>query len=57
MLASHKTVWWERLWCNIRSYGVEEKFVGVCEGLCSRVETRVVMNRAKSKWFGVEMES
>ena len=57
MLASHITVWWERLWCNIRSYGVEEKFVGVCEGLCSRVETRVVMNRVKSKWFGVEKES
>ena len=26
----------------------------MCEGLYSRVETRVVMNGAKSRWFGVE---
>ena len=38
----------------MRHYGVEEKFVKVCEGLYSGVETRVVMNGAKSRWFGVE---
>ena len=53
MLARHMTdsVWREGLWCKMRHYGVDEK---VCEGLYSGVETRVVMNGAKSRWFGVE---
>ena len=38
----------EGLWCKMRHYGVEEKFK-VCEGLYSGVETRVVMNGAKSR--------
>ena len=38
MLARHMTVWREGLWCNMRHYGVEEKFVKVCEGLYSEVE-------------------
>ena len=36
------------------AFGVEEKFFKVCEGLFSGVEMRVLMNRAKSRWFGVE---
>ena len=39
---------------KMRHYGLEEKFVKVCEGLHSGVEMRVVMNRVKSRWFGVE---
>ena len=38
----------------MRQYGVEKKFVRVCEGLCSRVEMRVVLNGGKSRWFTVE---
>ena len=37
----------------MRHYGVEEKCVK-CEVLYSGVETRVVMNRVKSRWSGVE---
>ena len=44
----------EGLWCKMRHCGVEEKFVKVCEGLYSGVETKVVMNGAKSRWFDVE---
>ena len=51
---AYDSVWREGLWCTMRHYGVEEKFVVVCEGLYSGVETRDVMNRAKSRWFGVE---
>ena len=50
----YDSLWREGLWCKMGHYGVEEKFVKVCEGLYSGVETRVVMNRAKSKRFGVE---
>ena len=46
----------EGLWSKIRPYGVEDKFVKVREGLYSGVEMRVVMNGAKSKWFGVERD-
>ena len=38
----------------MRQYGIEEKFVWVCVGLYSWVETRVVLNGGKSKWFAVE---
>ena len=38
----------------MRSYGVEEKFIKVCEWFNSEVETRIVMNGMKSKWFGIE---
>ena len=38
----------------MRHYGVEEKFVKVCEELRSGVEMRVVMNGAKSRWFDIE---
>ncbi len=38
----------EGLWCKMR-HGVEEKFVKVCKGFHSGVETRVVMNGAKSR--------
>ena len=51
----HDSMWMEGLWCKMRHYGVEEKFVKVYEGLYSGVETRVVMNGVKSRWFGVEM--
>ena len=37
----------------MRQYGVAE-FVRVCEGLYSGVETRVVLNGGKSRWFVVE---
>ena len=50
---AYDSVWREELWYKTRHYGVE-KFVKVCEGLYSGVETRVVKNRAKSRWFGVE---
>ena len=40
----------------MRYYGIEEKFVNVCEGLYSGVETKVVINRVKSKRFGVEKD-
>ena len=45
----------DELWCKMR-HGVEEKFVKVCEGLYSGVETRVVMKGTKSRWFGVERD-
>ena len=48
------SVWREDLWHKIRQYGVEEKFVRVCEGLDSGVEMRVVLNGGKSRWFAVE---
>ena len=38
----------EGVWCKMRHYGVEEKFVKVCEGLYRGVETSVVMNGVKS---------
>ena len=47
-------VWREGLWSKMRYYGVEEKFVKVCEGLYNGVETRVVINGAKSRWFGIQ---
>ena len=37
----------------MRQYGVEEKLVRICEGLYSGVETRVVLNGGKSRWFAV----
>ena len=33
ILQRHTTVWREGLWCKMRHYGVEEKFVKVCDGL------------------------
>ena len=48
-----KALWREGLWCKMRYYGVDKKFVKVCEGLYSGVETRDVMNGVKSRWFGV----
>ena len=30
---AYDSVWRERLWCKMRHFGVEEKFVSVCEGL------------------------
>ena len=51
---AYKSVWRERLWHMIRQYGVDEKFVRVCEGLYSRVETKVVLNGGKSRWFVVD---
>ena len=39
----------------MRQYGVEEKFMSVCEGLYSGVETRVVLNEGKTgslRWKG-----
>ena len=51
---AYSSVLREELWCKIRHYGAEEKFVKVCEGLLSGVEMRVVMNGVKSRWFGVE---
>ena len=53
----YDSVWREGLWCKRRHYDREEKFVKVCEGLYSEVKTRVVMNGAKSRWFGVERGS
>ena len=38
----------------MRQYGVEEKFVKVCETLYSRVERRGVLNGGKSRWFAVK---
>ena len=35
MLARHLSVWREGLWCKMRHYGVEEKFVKMCKGLWS----------------------
>ena len=47
-------MWREGLWHKMRQYGVEEKFARVCKGLYSGVETRVVLNGRKSRWFAVE---
>ena len=38
----------------MRKYGVEEKFVRVCNGLYRGMERRVVLNGGKSSWFAVE---
>ena len=38
---AYDIVWREGLWCKMRHYGVEEKFVAVCEGLNRGVETRI----------------
>ena len=43
----------EGLWCKMRYYSVEERFIMVYEGLYSGVVTNA-MNRVKSRWFGVE---
>ena len=51
---AYDSVWRVGLWCEMRHCGVEEKFINVCEGLYDGVETRVVINRAKSRWFGVK---
>ena len=37
------------MWLKMRQYGVKEKFVRVCEGLCRGVETRVVLDEGKSR--------
>ena len=47
------TVCREPLWHKMRQYGVEEKFVRVCKVLYSGVETRMVLNRGKSRLFAV----
>ena len=47
-------MWRVRLWHKMRQYGVEEKFVRVCEELHSGVETKVLLNGGKSRWFAVE---
>ena len=52
---TYDSAWREGLWYKMRHYGVEEKFVKVCEGLYSGAETRVVMNGAKSRRFGVRV--
>ena len=44
----------EGLWYKMRQYEVEEKFVYICRELYSGVETRVVLNGGKSRWFAVE---
>ena len=44
---AYGSVWREGVWCKIRHYGVEEKFIKVCEGFIG-VETRAVMNGVKS---------
>ena len=36
-------VWWEGLWHKMRQYGVEEKFLRVCNGIYRVVEIRVVV--------------
>ena len=46
---AYESVWREGLGHKMRQYGVEEKFVKVCEGLYSRVETRVVLNGGESR--------
>ena len=51
---AYDSAWREGLWYKMRRYGIVEKFVKVCEGLYNGMETRVVMNGAKSRWFGVE---
>ena len=51
---AYDSVWREGLWHKMRQYGVEEKFVKVCEALYSRVDTWVVLNGGKSRWFAVE---
>ena len=51
---AYGSVWRDGLWHKMRQYGVEEKFVKVCEELYSRVETRVVLNGGKSRWFAVK---
>ena len=32
---AYDSVWWEGLWHKMRQYGVEERFVRVCEGIFS----------------------
>ncbi len=51
---AYDTVWREGLWYKMRQYEVEEKFVYICRELYSGVETRVVLNGGKSRWFAVE---
>ena len=51
----YERVWREGPWHKMRQYGVEEN-VGVCEGLYSGVEMRVVLNGGKSRWLEVERE-
>ena len=46
-------MWKEGLWCKMSHYGVKEKFAKVCEGLYSKEEERVVMNRVKSICFNL----
>ena len=45
---AYDSLWSEGLWCKMRHYGVEEKFV-VYEGLYSGMETKVAMNGAQSR--------
>ena len=45
----HGSMWREGLWCKM--YGVEEKFVKVCEGLYSGVETRFGVERGLRQGF------
>ena len=44
----YDSMWRKGLWCKMRHYGVEEKFVKVCEELFNGVKTRVVMNRSQN---------
>ena len=46
-------MWREELWHKMRQYGAV-KFVRVCERLYSGVETRVVLNGGKSRWYALK---
>ena len=46
---AYGSVWREGPWYMMRQYGVEEKFVRVCEGQHSGVEMRVVLKGGKSR--------
>ena len=50
---AYNSVWREELWHKLRQYGVEEKFVRVCEGLYMGW-TRVVLNGGGLRWFAVK---
>ena len=51
---AYDTVWREGLWEKMRSYGVAEKFIRVCQGLYEDVEASVVLDGEQSRWFRVE---
>ena len=54
---THDTIWREGLWEKMNMYGIEKKFIRVCQRLYQDVEPSIVLDGQQSRWFKVEYDS